>query len=160
MRRKSEYDRAQSRNKGHGRIEVRTLESTTALKGYLDWPGLQQVCLIKRTRTVAGKTGVQTVCAVTSLSRKQASAKRLLTIARDHWRIENCLHWVRDVSFGEDQCRVRSRAAPQILAAIRNADIFLLCLARTTNAAAALRRHAARPAEALALVKKPPEKDF
>jgi len=51
---------------------------------------------------------------------------RLLAYLRNHWRIENELHSVRDVTLGEDACRVRSGDAPQVLAAIRNAVIHLL----------------------------------
>ena len=70
---------------------------------------------------VQGKETTETVCAVTSLGPERASAKRLLAIARGHWWIENRLHWVRDMSLGEDACRVRTGEAPEILAAMRNA---------------------------------------
>jgi predicted transposase YbfD/YdcC len=122
------------------------------LQGYLDWPGAKQVCLIERVRRVKGQRSVETVCAITSLGRERASAKRLLAIARGHWRIENRLHWVRDVSFGEDACRVRTGAAPEVLAGIRNAALWLMRAAGLSNIAAALRRHAAKPLEALGLV--------
>jgi predicted transposase YbfD/YdcC len=73
-------------------------------------------------------------------------------MARGHWRIENRLHWVRDLSFGEDACRVRTGEAPEILAGIRNAALWLMRASGLTNIAAALRRHAAKPLEALGLV--------
>lgn len=63
---------------------------------------------------------------ITSLAEKEADAKRLLELVRGHWRIENGLHWVRDVTMGEDACRVRRGNAPQVLAALRNAAVFLL----------------------------------
>jgi predicted transposase YbfD/YdcC len=63
------------------------------------------------------------------------------------------LHWVRDVSLGEDACRVRTGEAPEILAAIRNAGLWLLRSSGLTEIAATLRRHAAKPLEALRLVK-------
>lgn len=56
----------------------------------------------------------------------RANAATLLTILRDHWRIENSLHYVRDVTLGEDMCRVRKGTAPQVLAAVRNVVIHLL----------------------------------
>jgi predicted transposase YbfD/YdcC len=122
------------------------------LKRYLDWPGVEQVCLLERVRRLKGKTTVETVCAVTSLGPEQASAKQLLAISRGHWDIENRLHWVRDMSLGEDACRVRTGEAPEILAAIRNAALRLLRSSGLTEIAASLRRHAAKPLEALRLV--------
>jgi predicted transposase YbfD/YdcC len=103
-------------------------------------------------RRTQGKESIETVCAVTSLGRQQASAERLLSIARGHWGIENRLHWVRDLSFGEDACRVRTGEAPEILAGIRNAALWRLRASGLSNIAAALRRHAAKPLEALGLV--------
>lgn len=92
------------------------------------------------------------MCAVTSLGPAAASARRLLAIARGHWEIENRLHWVRDVSLGEDACRVRTGSAPQVLAALRNAGLWLMRSVGLTAIASALRRHAAKPEEAVQLV--------
>ena len=66
------------------------------------------------------------VYAITSLSPARADAARLLALSRAHWDIENRLHWVRDVTLGEDACRVRTGSAPQVLAACRNAVLTLL----------------------------------
>lgn len=110
------------------------------------------MCLLERVRRTKGKETVETVCAITSLGPERASAQRLLALARGHWGIENRLHWVRDVSLGEDGCRVRSGEAPQILAAIRNAGLWLLRSSGLSEITAALRRHAAKPLEALRLV--------
>lgn len=151
---------AASVNKGHGRVEFRRLETTDALTGWLDWPGVAQVCRLRRTRTLRGRKGVQEIFAVTSLPPRRACARRLLNIARAHWGIENRLYWVRDESFGEDACRVRSGAAPQVLAAMRNAALRLLRAVGAVNIAAALRRHAAVPSEAIALLRRPPPTDF
>lgn len=130
----------------HGdRIEHRRLFTTTRLNDYLDWPGVQQVCRMDRTRTLRGKTTHETAYAITSLSPDQAGPEDLLRLWRGHWRIENSLHYVRDVTFGEDACRVRSGHAPQLLAAARNAVVSLLNLNHEPNRAAALRRYANRP---------------
>jgi predicted transposase YbfD/YdcC len=110
------------------------------------------VCLLERTRRAKGKEKIETVCAVTSLGPERASADRLLGIARGHWAIENRLHWVRDMSLGEDACRVRTGEAPEILAAVRNAGLWLLRSSGLSNIAAALRRHAAKPIEAVRMV--------
>ena len=140
-------------NKGHGRGETRTLTSTTSLSdGYVDWPGLGQCFKLVRERTVGGKTSTDTVFGITSLNRQQADAGRLLNVVRDHWGIENRVFYVRDMSFGEDACRARSGSAPHILSCLRNAAINLLNRAGVKNKAAALRRHAAHPHEALGLI--------
>jgi predicted transposase YbfD/YdcC len=139
---------------GHGRIELRRLWASSDLVGYTDWPGLQQaLCLErkvvqKRTR----KTSVTRWYAVTSLSAERASAQQLLAWRRGHWQIENGLHWVRDVDFGEDYSTIRKGHAPQVMAALRNTVIGLLRRAGVTNIAATLRRNAAHPQEALLLL--------
>ena len=112
--------------KGHGRVEKRTLQTTHILTAGQKWKGLQQGFQITRERTVKGKTTVEVVYGITSLSADRADAAALLVYLRDHWRIENGLHYVRDVTLGEDACRVRSRSAPQVLAAMRNVVVHLL----------------------------------
>lgn len=150
---RSERQTASVSNKGHGRSETRTLTSTTSLSdGYVDWPGLGQCFRLVRQRTVGGKTSTDTVFGITSLNRQQADAGRLLKLVREHWGIENRVFYVRDMSFGEDACRARTGSAPHILSCLRNAAINLLNRAGFRNKAAALRRHAAHPHEALALL--------
>ncbi len=121
-----DIDRVETVEKGHGRIEVRRLESSESLAAYLShWPGLRQVCRIERRRLVRGKQSVEVVYAITSLSRQRADAARLLELSRAHWGIENRLHYVRDVTCREDACRTRSGNAPQALAALRNTAVTL-----------------------------------
>jgi len=136
----------------HGdRIETRRLWASSALVGYSDWPGLRQACKIERR--VVGKGGVshETAYAVTSLGLDTSPAE-LLRLWRGHWAIENRLHYVRDVTFGEDASHVRSGAAPEVLAALRNAALGLLRAAGHTNIAAALRQMAWQPGTALQLL--------
>jgi hypothetical protein len=120
------------------------------------WPGLAQGFELVRERTEKGKTTVEVVYGITSLRPEQADAARLLGVVRDHWRIENCLHYVRDVTLGEDACRVRKGSAPQVLAALRNAVVHLLAGVEAENRAAAIERLATRPNEALGLLGRPP----
>jgi hypothetical protein len=82
--------------------------------------------------------------AITSAGPAWADAATLLGWWRDHWGIENRLHWVRDVTMGEDASRIRSGAAPQVMAGLRNAAISLLRLAGVTNIAAGLRANVYR----------------
>lgn len=142
---------ANSQNKYGGRIEERHIETLAEIPSCIDWPGAKQIVRIERKRTIKGKTTLEIICAITSLGRSQASAKRLLKIARQHWQIENCLHYVRDVTMGEDACRVRSGSAPQVLAGLRNAVLGLIRRTGAKSIPRALRRFAAKPLEALAL---------
>lgn len=149
----AERQKVTSCNKGHGRIERRTLTSTTALNDYVDWPGVGQCFQLVRQRTIRGQTKTETVFGITSMGRQQADARRLLKLTRNHWMIENGVFHVRDVSLGEDACRVRTGGAPMILSTLRNVAINLFNGSGITNKAAALRRHAAHPNEALLLVR-------
>ncbi len=132
--------------KATGRLQV------THLNGYLDWPGLGQVCCVERTRRHKGRETVERAYAITSLPPERADAARLLDIWRGHWGIENRLHWVRDVVFGEDQSQVRTGSAPQLLAALRNLVTGVLRLGGVTNISAALRHYGWKPWETLTLI--------
>ena len=139
---------------GHGRIEQRNLTTSEALMDYSDWPGLAQVFELGR-HVIIKKTGeerVEVVYGVTSLRSEQVTPGRLLDLVRGHWHIENKSHWVRDVTFDEDRSQVRCGHIPQVMAALRNTVIGLLRWAGHTNIAAACRRLAAQPAQALALI--------
>jgi predicted transposase YbfD/YdcC len=137
-----------------GRIETRQLRASTALEGYLKWPGHAQVLELRRlvTNKRTSQTRQEVVYGITSLAPERASAAQLLRLWREHWHVENRLHWVRDVTFDEDRSQVRAGRAPQVMAALRNVAISLLRLCGAENIAAACRRYAARPALALAAV--------
>jgi predicted transposase YbfD/YdcC len=146
--------RAQSSDRAHGRQERRTLCASTALTGYLDWPGLAQVFRVER-RVVDIHTGEvhwEVLYGLTSLAADRAAAKELLRLLRAHWTIENCCLWVRDVTYDEDRSQARSGAIPQVMAALRNLAIGLLRLAGFAAIAPATRRFAALPWQALALL--------
>lgn len=139
-----------------GRTEVRTLEVTTALNDYLApcWPLVRQVARVTRTVTVrkTGKTTQEIVYLITDLTVLQASPQRLLDLNRHHWSIENSLHYVRDVSFGEDRSRVHTGSAPQFLAALRNLAITLIHRTGSSQIAASRRHFASHPCKAFALL--------
>jgi Transposase DDE domain len=113
-------------DKGHGRLERRTLRTTWVLTLRDKWAGVRQGFELTRERTVAGRKTVEVVYGITSLAPEKATAARLLGLIREHWQIENSLHWMRDVTLREDACRVRRGTAPQVLAALRNAVVHLL----------------------------------
>ena len=125
-----DYQHHQTENRSHGRLERRTLESTTRLNDYLTWPGVAQV--LRRTcwrqELPSQRTTQEVHFGITSLDRKTVSLAQVEQFWRWHWTIENGTHYIRDVSMGEDACRVRSGNAPQALAAFRNALISALRL--------------------------------
>jgi hypothetical protein len=116
---------ARSVDKGHGRIERRTLRVTTILTRRQGWAGLRQGFELTRERTVKGETSAEVVYGITSLGPERADAARLLALVRGHWQIENGSHYRRDVALGEDQSRIRKGSAPQVMAALRNTVVHL-----------------------------------
>ncbi len=147
-----EERRARTVEKGHGRIEERAIRVSSELAGYLDWPYAHQVFEVRRTWTRKGKTTMEIRRGVTSLEAEVASAARVLALKRGHWKIENQLHYVKDVVLGEDGSQVRCGATPQVLAALRNAVVSLLHRAGYQTIAARLRHHSRCPEDALALL--------
>jgi len=147
-------DRSITTDKGHGRLEVRTLETSSALNGYLDWPGLKQVFRLDRKTTIlkTGEVRMETVYGLTSLAAQRAGAAQLQKLVRGHWGIENRSFWVRDVTFGEDKSQVRRGSLPQVMAALRNQVINLLRLCRFQWIPDAFGYFAAHPEEALAVI--------
>lgn len=151
-----EFAMAEQRGQHGDRQEVRRLWASTALRGYLEWPGAQQVCKVERVVKRKGKVSGEVRYAVTSLG-EEVGALQLLRHVRGHWGIENRLHYVRDVTFGEDASQVRTGAAPQVLAALRNAALSILRQSGWTNIAEALRYNAWQPGAALQLLGIPPQ---
>jgi len=132
-----DLEQAVTVEKGHDRIETRRLSVSRESAAHLNWPGVAQLCRIERTRESAGKISREIAYAITSLASERAGPKDLLALWRDHWRIENTLHWRRDVILREDASRIRSGAIPQAMAALRNAMLRLVH--NTTGPLAAIR---------------------
>jgi predicted transposase YbfD/YdcC len=147
---------AQTADRHRGRREVRRIWVTTALNAYLatcsPWRDIAQVAKLTRTVTDVRGRREETVDLITTLSPAHASPHRLLDLVRGHWRIENSLPYVRDVTFGEDRSRLRTGHAPQILAALRNLAITLIHRCGSQAIAATRRWLAFHPAHALALL--------
>jgi hypothetical protein len=130
---------ATSTNKGHGRLEKRTLRCTTILTKHQEWAGLKQGFELTRERTVKGQTTVEVAYGITSLPPERAQAAHLLEFTRGHWAIENKLHYRRDVTLGEDQSRIRKGVAPQVMAGLRNSLMHILRDVVSPSLAAAMR---------------------
>lgn len=90
------------------------------------WPGATFVCRLDRIRELKDRCSRQIVYAITSLPKERAHPSALLTLARGHWAIENSLFHVRDVTFKEDACRVRTQNAPANLASLRDAALTII----------------------------------
>lgn len=118
----------QTESKGHGRTEVRrcwTLGIDAECGAPFDqWPMLKGIVRVEAERTVAGKTSLEHRYYISS--RSKLSAKAALAASRSHWGIENQLHWVLDVGFREDDCRVRAGNAAENFAVIRHIAVNLL----------------------------------
>jgi predicted transposase YbfD/YdcC len=135
--------------KGHGRLERRTLTASHLGAEDYPWPGIQQVFQLTRTTVLlaTGTTRSETVYGLTSLP--AASPAQLLALLRAHWAIENNLHWPRDVHFQEDRLRSKSIPLGHFVATLHNFLIAFLHRLGHHSLAAAQRFFAAHPDRAL-----------
>lgn len=147
---------AQTLDARRGRQEARRLEVTTDLTAFLaaasPWSDIAQVGRL--TRTVRSTRGIsqQVVYLVTTLPPQAACPACLLRLVRGHWHIENGLHYVRDVTFGEDRSRFRTGNAPHLVATLRNLALTLIRRSGSSAIAAARRTFSYHPERALALL--------
>ncbi len=149
-----DFQTAETIEKGHGRLERRTITVSSALKGYLDWPGVEQVFHLERqfTRVKDSKEMHEVGYGLTSLTTEEASPARLLALVRQHWQIENGLHYRRDDTQKEDRCTLRTGHAPEAMAVINNLVLGLLLRRGVKNVPDARRDYAADPQLALPLI--------
>jgi len=140
---------AQTTEKAHGRWEIRSIRVSSELKGYSDWPGLEQVFEIRRCWQSKGIWKEAVRYGVTSLPAPIARPERLLKLKRGHWTIENGLHYVKDVTMGEDKSTVHCENGPKIMAALRNTVVSLLRHAGFSTIAARMRYNSTHPQAAL-----------
>jgi predicted transposase YbfD/YdcC len=113
-------------DKGHGRLEVRRYWQSQNIQWFADrseWEGLRSVGLVESQREVNGQRSVERRYYLSSLP---LEVNRFAQAVRGHWNIENQLHWVLDVVFGEDQARARTEQAAENLAAMRRMAVNLL----------------------------------
>jgi predicted transposase YbfD/YdcC len=140
--------------RGHGRREIRTLKILSVSTG-IAFPNAAQALQIRRRRRRLDQPKrftTETVYAITDLQAHQAKPWQLADYIRGHWTIENKTHWVRDVTYDEDRCQIRTGTGPHVMATIRDAAIGALRLAGVTNIAAANRHHARDANRPLALL--------
>ena len=152
-------------DKQHGRIERRRYWvqdlSDPGWNGYAALYGRRQAIRIERERHVlkTGETSTAVSYALTSLTAEQATPAQLAALIRNHWHIENRLHYVRDFTYDEDRCRVWVRDLPRNLACLTNAAISIIrCQPEFRWVPEANRHYAGRPQEALDLLLTPPRR--
>lgn len=116
--------------KGHGRLEkrgCRVVSEIDYLQENHHWEGLSSIVEISSEREYKGQVAKEKRYYISSAVK---SAKEMLEAVRSHWSIENSLHWVLDMSFNEDQSRIRKENAPQNMAVIRHAALNMINQAR------------------------------
>ena len=152
-------------DKQHGRIEQRRywVKDIRAAEwnGYANLYGRQQAIRVERRRehVKSGKCSTEVTYALTSLGPEQATPKQLAELLRNHWHIENRLHYVRDFTYDEDRCRVYVRDLPRNLACLTNTAISIIRgLPQFRYLPEANRHFAARPQEALDCLLRPPRR--
>ena len=104
----------------HGRVETRqytVFHNVDWLQARHDWPGLKSIVMVESARWIAGETECETRFYLTSTA---LAAERCGPMVRDHWAIENGLHWVMDMIFRDDECRIRTEHAPVNFATLRH----------------------------------------
>jgi predicted transposase YbfD/YdcC len=122
----SQSDYHEHAQRGHGRVETRRAWLSADLDAELRaaaWPGLQSIGLVEATRTVGAKTAVEQRCYLSSLP---PQAGEFAQAVRKHWGIENQLHWTLDVTFHEDQSRLRMGSGAENFAVLRHIALNLL----------------------------------
>lgn len=123
---KLKYDHCLMIDKGHGRFEQRSCwitEDIDWLENKDKWQGLRSLVMIESSREINGIVTEETRYYITSIA---ANAIRATNVIRSHWGIENTLHWVLDVTFREDDSRIRDGNAPENLAIVRHIALNML----------------------------------
>lgn len=122
----TKISRHQTVDGDHGRIETRTttvIHDVAWLQEHHNWPGLKSVVMVESIREIGEKTEVETRFYITSLV---LTAMQLAGIIRSHWSVENSLHWVMDMIFRDDECRIRTDHAPANFTTIKHMALNLI----------------------------------
>lgn len=123
----------QTVDKGHGRVEIRRCWTMAQVEYLVDadkWEKFTSIGMIQAERRFSGKVERETRYYISSLT---SDAKQLSQAVRSHWLVENALHWVLDLAFVEDTCRVRKDFASENLAVVRHIALNLLSQETSLN---------------------------
>ena len=135
--------RAETIDGDHGRIETRAvtvIHDIEWLQEQHAWPGMKSVVMVESTREISGKTERETRFYITSLV---LLANQLASLVRDHWAVENSLHWVLDMVFRDDECRLRTEHAPANFTTLKHMALNLIRRAKTKDSIRLRRKVAA-----------------
>ena len=135
--------RAETVDADHGRIETRAvtvIHDIEWLQEQHAWPGMKSVVIVESTREISGKTERETRFYITSLV---LLANQLASLVRDHWAVENSLHWVLDMVFRDDECRLRTDHAPANFTTLKHMALNLIRRAKTKDSIRLRRKVAA-----------------
>jgi predicted transposase YbfD/YdcC len=135
--------RAETIDGDHGRIETRAvtvIHDIEWLQEQHAWPGMKSVVIVESTREISGKTERETRFYITSLV---LLANQLASLVRDHWTVENSLHWVLDMVFRDDECRLRTDHAPANFTTLKHMALNLIRRAKTKDSIRLRRKVAA-----------------
>lgn len=138
------YDYSCDTDAGHGRIEVRKVWYTENIEWMQDrqqWTGLSSLAVVESCRTIGGKISTERRYFISSLS--GTTAQNIGQIIRNHWAIENKLHWSLDVSFGEDQSRIRKGFGAENTSRLRRIALNLLKQEKTAKCGIKIKQHKA-----------------
>jgi predicted transposase YbfD/YdcC len=126
----------------HGRLEQRSIWTTTRLNDYLDFPGVGQVFVIERPtlEKTTGKLSTETVYGITSHTPASADATAVLAFNRGHWTIENGCHYILDWNWDEDRCTLRTGHGPENITALRRFAIGAIKAKSRDTVAATIQR--------------------
>jgi predicted transposase YbfD/YdcC len=126
----------------HGRIEQRSIWTSTALNDYLDFPGVAQVFVIERPtiEKTTGETSTETVYGLTSHTPDSANAATVLAFNRGHWSVENGCHYILDWNWDEDRCTIRTGHGPENITALRRFAIGVIRSKSRDTVAATIQR--------------------
>lgn len=147
----TQVPRHETEERGHGRVERRTIQVAPA-PANLRFPHARQVMLVERYVQTGKTHSAVALFYLTDLTAEQAGPADLAEDIRDHWDVENRLHWVRDVTLGEDASRVRAGSGPRVMASMRNLAISILRIHKWTNIAAGCRWASADQTRPLLLI--------
>lgn len=147
----TDFRQATTFNKGHGRLEKRTITVSSLLADYSTFPYVAQVYQVESwAKLTGGRSQHEIRYGLSSLPAQVASPERLLELVRGQWQIENGLHYRRDMTLREDHSQLRMGQAPHVLAILNNIVVGLIARQGKTNLAEARREFAYHLGRALA----------
>jgi len=139
-----DYDYNHTADGGHGRVEVRKVwysENVQWMQDRQQWQGLSSLAAVESQRTIRGKISIERRYFISSLS--GINAETIGRMIRSHWDVENKLHWTLDVSFGEDNCRIRKDFGAENFSRLRRIALNLLKQEKTAVCGIKAKQHIA-----------------